>query len=170
MARTKKTLDAGDKTSNGLCLPRFTEALKRRFLQHLSESCNITASARKIGMSRHYMHQVRREDKKFAAGWADAVEQATDNLEATARGRAMDGYQRPVYQRGKLVGHETVYSDRMTELLLKAHRPEKFREKGFDLPPGSEIVIALRSAPATEADTEVKDVIKKEEKVLKITD
>jgi hypothetical protein len=115
------------------------------------------------------MHRLRRNDKEFAKDWADAIEEATDALEAAARGRAIDGHKRPIYQGGKHVGDEIVYSDRMTEILLKAHRPEQFREKGFDLPPGSEIVIAMRTTGDDKSDKAV-DVTPQTDKPEKITD
>lgn len=156
-------------TSNGACLPAITPELRALFCKHLAETCNVTKSAGMIGASRQQMHYLRRRDKDFAKDWASAIEEATDTLEAAARGRAIDGHERPIYQGGKLVGTETVYSDRMTEILLKAHRPEKFREKGFDLPPGSEIVIAMRTAEDVK-DKEAIDVTPQTEKPVKITD
>lgn len=159
----------GERTSNGACLPRLTESLRARFFAALAETCNVTESARRIGMSRRHMHHMRVTDKEFAKSWENAIEQATDALEAAARGRAIDGYKRPIYQGGKKVGEEIVYSDRMTEILLKAHRPEKFREKGFDLPPGSEIVIAMRTASDDKSDKAI-DVTPGVEKPVKITD
>ncbi len=132
-------------TSNGACKPGMTPELRARFFEHLSESCNVTLSAKAIGMSRSHMHTLRRNDKTFAKEWDNAIEIATDALEHAARKRAMDGYQRPIYQRGELVGHEPCFSDALMITLLKAHRPEKFRDKGFDLPPGSEIVISLKT-------------------------
>lgn len=133
------------KTSNGACSPGMSPKLRALFFKTLAESCNVTMSARAIGMSRSHMHTLRRNDKTFAKEWDDAMQQATDALEHTARKRAMEGYKRPVFQRGELVGHEICYSDALTIALLKAHRPEKFRDKGFDLPPGSEIVISLKT-------------------------
>lgn len=54
-----------------------------------------------------------------------------DALEHKARERAL-GWEEPVYNKdGDVVGTRKVYSDKMMEMLLKAHRPEKFREK-FD--------------------------------------
>ena len=156
-------------TSNGAHKPKMSPALRALFFDTLAKTCNVTESARAIGMSRSHMHKLRRDNKDFAKDWADAEEQATDALEHAARGRAIDGYQRPVYQRGVLVGHETCYSDALTITLLKAHRPEKFREKGFDLPPGSEIIIAMRTADDKPANEAI-DVAPGVEKPVKITD
>lgn len=141
-------------TSNGACLPPVSGELYAQFFIQLAKTCNVTASAAAIGVSRQHVHHLRRTRKDFAKSWDDAMEQATDALEAAARGRAIDGYQRPVYQRGELVGYETCYSDALTITLLKAHRPEKFRDKGFDLPPGSEIVISMKSGKDDDSKTD----------------
>ena len=37
--------------------------------------------------------------------------------------------QRPVYQAGALAGYVTEYSDLLLQLLLRANRPDKYREK-----------------------------------------
>ena len=159
-------------TSNGACMPGMTAELRARFFEHLAESCNVTLSAQAIGMSRGHMHNLRRNDKAFAKDWDNAIEIATDALEHAARKRAMDGYQRPIYQRGELVGYEPCYSDQLMITLLKAHRPEKFRDKGFDLPPGSEIVISMKTGKDDDdKDTGMVDVTPgAPEKVESITD
>ena len=43
------------------------------------------------------------------------------------RRRGLHGYEEPVFQGGKMVGKIRRYSDRLLEILAKAHRP-KFRE------------------------------------------
>lgn len=130
-------------TSNGSMLPRPTGDLYALFFKQLAKTCNVTKSAAAIGVSRQHVHHLRRTKPEFAKDWDNAIEQATDALEEAARGRAMDGYQRPVYQRGELVGYETCYSDALMITLLKAHRPGKFRDKGLELPAGSEIIISM---------------------------
>lgn len=58
------------------------------------------------------MYEWRDDDPDFAAAWAEAEETAIDALEKVARDRATEGK-----------------SDRMLEILLKAHRPEKYVER-----------------------------------------
>ena len=50
-----------------------------------------------------------------------------DAVEAEIRRRGVEGWDEPVFQGGKRVGVIRRYSDRMLEILAKAHRP-KFRE------------------------------------------
>jgi hypothetical protein len=78
---------------------------------------------------RNTPYEIRQKDPEFAALWEEALQVATDVLEHEARERAM-GWDEPVFDKdGNQCGTRRVYSDRMMELLLKAHRPEKFREK-----------------------------------------
>ena len=106
------------------------------FLEHLRQSANVTASADFALVDRSTVYRWREEDAAFALAWADTLEAATDALEAEARRRAMDGVEeyltgkdglirdsdgRPVMQRR--------YSDTLMVQLLRAHRPDKFRDR-----------------------------------------
>jgi hypothetical protein len=61
-----------------------------------------------VGRSTAYRH--RQADEGFALAWADALEDACDELEAEARRRAKEG------------------SDQLLMFLLKAHRPAVYRD------------------------------------------
>ena len=73
---------------------------------------------------------MRRRSEDFAAQWDNALEEGTDLLEAEARRRAVTGIDKPVYYKGEVVGSITKYSDRLLMFLLRAHRPQKFRDGG----------------------------------------
>jgi len=64
----------------------------------------------------------------FAAAWDEALEIATGSLELEARRRAQKGVLEPVYYKGKKVGAVRKYSDTLLIFLLKAHRPDKYRD------------------------------------------
>lgn len=68
-----------------------------------------------------------REDAAYRAQWDEALQDACDLLEREARRRAVDGWPEPVWHKGEMCGTVQKYSDRMLELLLQAHRPERFR-------------------------------------------
>lgn len=73
---------------------------------------------------------MRKNDPEFAEAWLLALEAGNDVLEAEALRRAVDGVDEPVFtQKGELAGHVRKYSDTLLALLLKAHLPEKFRER-----------------------------------------
>lgn len=69
------------------------------------------------------------EAEAFREAWDAALEDSTDLLEEEAFVRAHDGRSKPVFFMGDQCGVIQVYSDRMLECLLKARRPEKFRER-----------------------------------------
>ena len=84
---------------------------EKRFLTALANTANVRASCQAANVSRDYVYKRRRNNKAFAAAWAEALEDACDVLEAKARQRALSGE-----------------SDTLLIFLLKAHRPEKFRD------------------------------------------
>lgn len=88
-----------------------TDRAREAFLKTLRETCNVSASCRAAMIGRTAAYDWRRDDADFAAAWEEAEEEAVDKLEEVARERAIDG------------------SDRMMEILLKAHRPEKYVER-----------------------------------------
>lgn len=79
------------------------------------------------------MYRLREAEPDFAAAWDAAVEEGTDLLEDEARRRAVEGVikERGVYYRGDLVGTEIEinYSDGLMTTLLKARRPDVYRER-----------------------------------------
>lgn len=89
-----------------------TDRAREAFLTVLADSCNVSEAARAAGVPRRTVYNWRADDTEFAAAWDEAVETASDALEQVARDRAMSGQ-----------------SDRMLEILLKAHRPDKFKER-----------------------------------------
>jgi AcrR family transcriptional regulator len=114
----------------------LTEAQIEKFLLHLAGSGNVSASAEAVGLSRSTFYTLRKDDDEFAAAWADAVETATDALEAEARRRAVDGYDEYVTCKDGLVlgsdgqpVFQKRHSDSLLALLLRAHRPDKFRDR-----------------------------------------
>ena len=83
---------------------------QQRFLAALRNSGNVRASCQAAGVSRKHAYTTRQNDEEFQAQWNDAMEDAIEYLEAIARQRAATS------------------SDTLLIFLLKAHRPEKYRE------------------------------------------
>ncbi|GAJ29958.1 hypothetical protein KOE73_07705 [Acidomonas methanolica] len=124
---------------------------KRIFLDHLALTANVTASARVAGVERGTIYHWRDADPVFAAGWADALEAATDALEAEARRRAVEGVEEPILSGGKVVADPATgnplmrrrYSDGLMRVLLRAHRPSRFREMEEKEGRNGEVVVRL---------------------------
>jgi hypothetical protein len=105
-----------------------TEKWKQIFIEELARSGNVLLSSRKAGVSRTTVYLARKDDPAFADNWDDAMDEAVDLLEAVARGRAVNGIDKPIYRGGVQVGTIREYSDTLLIFLLKAHRPERFRD------------------------------------------
>lgn len=99
------------------------------FLKELRETANVSASARAAGVARRTVYVWRYADPEFAEAWADAELEAADTLEREAWRRAVEGVDEPVFHLGQKCGQIRRYSDRMLEILLKGHKPEKFVER-----------------------------------------
>lgn len=99
------------------------------FLDALRDGRSITAACIDAGVSRRTAYDWREADDEFRKEWDSAVDEGTDRLEDEAHRRARDGVAKPVFQGGKRVGTIQEYSDTLTIFLLKARRPEKFKER-----------------------------------------
>lgn len=106
-----------------------TEARKERFLKELARRANVSAAAKKAKIPRSTVYDWYKADEEFARRWDEAVDVAVDGLEEEAWRRAKDGVLKPVYQKGEKVGQVREYSDQLMVTLLKAHKPEKYRER-----------------------------------------
>lgn len=104
---------------------------KPKFIDKLRRTGNISAACHAAKISRAWAYEERKSDAAFAAQWNDALEEACDALELEARQRATKGAKRPVYSKGEFVDWVYEPSDALIMFLLKAHRPEKYREN-FD--------------------------------------
>lgn len=109
---------------------------RTRFLEELAQSGNVTLAAQAAGSNRNTFYEHRKADDAFAADWDEALEIATDALEAEARRRALHGVEEPLVSKGRILrdddGNPVVirrYSDSLMQMLLRAHRPEKYRER-----------------------------------------
>lgn len=118
---------------------RYSSVLKtkRIFLNHLALSANVTSSARVARVERGTVYRWKEHDSAFAEAWVQALEEATDTLEAEARRRAVEGIEEPIMSRGKIMNDPVTgsllmrrrYSDGLMRFLLKAHRPSRFGER-----------------------------------------
>lgn len=124
----------------------------RIFLETLANAQSVAASCRVAGYERRRVYEWRDKDEEFAKAWADAEEAGTDKLEDEAKRRAEEGVARIILHEGKpvIIGYtadgdpclpedkdcarteilrESRHSDTLMIFLLKARRPEKYRER-----------------------------------------
>lgn len=121
--------DTNDTIKKGQSIPAQWQ---ERFLASLRKYANVSAAAKAARVSRSFAYEQRAVDPLLAAAWQDALDEACDGLEREAWRRAAQGVRREkgVYHLGDKVATEvlTEYSDTLLIVLLKAHRPEKYRE------------------------------------------
>lgn len=103
-----KNLESGTYENN----PGRHEAIwKAAFINSLRSHGNITAACIAAVIDRSTAYKAKERDPEFAAKWEDALDQAVELLELAAHTRAL------------------THSDALMIFLLKAHRPEKYRER-----------------------------------------
>lgn len=119
------------------------------FIAALAGTGNVKEACAAVGVGRSTVYDRRLRDTEFAIAWVEAEDQSHDTLEREAWRRAAEGVEEPVFQGGKQVGAIRKYSDTLLIFLLKARRPEKYRDNhrvehtGAD---GGPIMVEDRSA------------------------
>lgn len=93
---------------------------------------NVSKACQAIRIARSTAYDHKKNDADFSANWEETLDFGFDDLEQEARRRAFKGTKKPVYQKGECVGYVQEYSDTLLIFLLKAARPEKYRER-YDL-------------------------------------
>ena len=108
-------------------------AWKEAFINSLRQMPNVAVACEAAHVSRATVYAARKTSAKFAKRWATACEHAIDKLEAYCWKRAAVGVKRGVWMKdadGNPIKVEDIaeVSDGLASFLLKAHRPEKYRE------------------------------------------
>lgn len=140
MSETSKRAKTAPRRTANRTLKKPARDWKPVFLAELAKTGNVSAAVHKAGIARSVAYEARSvEDLKdpaarvqaaaFARAWDEALDVAIDALEAEARRRAVQGVLEPVgWHKGVAGGKVRKYSDTLLIVLLKAHRPEKYRE------------------------------------------
>ena len=99
------------------------------FLGELRVWPNISRACRIAGISRGTAYKHRDDFSEFAEAWDDALETGLDAWEEEAARRAFEGVDKPVIYQGEITDTYKEFSDTLAITMLKAHRPEKYRER-----------------------------------------
>lgn len=102
---------------------------EKAFIAALADSGVVSSACAAAEVARSTVYEQRKNYEDFAAAWDNAIEIAADALEAEIRRRALEGVQEPIYYKGVLVDHVRKYSDTLAMFILKATRPQKYRER-----------------------------------------
>jgi hypothetical protein len=99
------------------------------FLEAFEQTGMVSRACEAIGISRQTAYAERQRNEDFAVEWHDVEERVTETMEREAYRRAVEGVTEPVVSAGKHVTDVQSYSDRLLEFMLKARRPEKYRDR-----------------------------------------
>lgn len=120
-------------------VPRVRARARKRalFLRVLGETGNVTEACRRAKVGRTQVYAWRESDVEFRKAWGDAEEVAMDAVEAEIRRRGLEGFDETTIEKdgkGKTITTKRVrrYSDRLLEVLARAHRPA-FRESRVEV-------------------------------------
>lgn len=102
---------------------------KRAFLIEYMQSGRKDKAAKAAGVSYSTVWGWNNRDESFRQAYETAQEVAVDLLEMEAVRRAKDGWLKPVFQAGTLVGHVREYDSSMLMFLLKGLKPERYVER-----------------------------------------
>lgn len=110
------------------------ERMREKFIAELALRGNVSDAAKAAAIDRRTAYRWKESEPEFAAAWEDALETAIDAMEREAHRRAFKGTRKPLIGRvakdqDGIITYVTEYSDALATLLLKAHRPEKYRER-----------------------------------------
>lgn len=105
------------------------DARKAAYLSILAQTGIVGQAAKSSGFDRSTVFRWRQNDPEFAKDFDAAIEDAADTIEAEAMRRAVQGFDEPVWFKGEKVGTTRKHSDYLLGLLLKANKPEKYRER-----------------------------------------
>lgn len=99
------------------------------FLEAFEKTGMVSRACEAIGISRQTAYAERQRNEDFAIEWHDVEERVTETMEREAYRRAVEGVTEPVVSAGKHVTDVQSYSDRLLEFMLKARRPERYRDR-----------------------------------------
>jgi hypothetical protein len=108
---------------------KLDEVAKADYLRFLPKLVTAALALKAAGATAAQLARWREDDAAFCVEERWIREGIADQLEAEAVRRAFRGVKRPVYQGGLLAGYLTEYSDTLLVFVLKAMRPERFRDR-----------------------------------------
>jgi len=121
----------------------IADAERETFLRVLAETARVSNAATESGVSLLRWHRLRDGDPVFAEAWRAAYEAGSDTVEDEAVRRAVTGHTEPVFYQGRQVATVRKYSDSLLMFVLKARRPQRYRDRG-DVEVASDLAALLR--------------------------
>jgi hypothetical protein len=108
---------------------RTTEQMQQDALEAFEDLGNVTLACKKAKVPRRTFYNWLRDIPQYKTSFEESTKIAVGVLEAEAHRRAVGGLKKGVYYKGKRVAWQTEYSDTLLIVLLKAHAPEKYKDR-----------------------------------------
>jgi len=106
-----------------------TARMVETFLTALAKNPVVREACRVSGLPRTTVYMWKQRDPEFAKRIDEVLDQSLDDLEFALTDRALNGWKRPVFQQGQLVGHEQVFDNRAAEFILGRRRPDRWADR-----------------------------------------
>lgn len=100
------------------------EKADEAFFAGLADGLSVTQASREAGYTRKGVYRFRRRDPEFARRWVEALAIGFDLVMEEVERRGRDGFEEPVFYKGRVVGVRQRYSDRLLLARLAAGRPQ----------------------------------------------
>jgi hypothetical protein len=136
-----------------------------RFLQGLAATGNVTHSARRAGVSRGHVINLRDKEPEFKQAWENALAEFADGLERIAVRLATIGTLEPVVNGGEIVTYKRKYYPQLIMAQLKRLRPAEYAERtevrhlGATSPADTALAALLTSPALAEARVEIERIV-----------
>lgn len=103
------------------------------FLEALEMGVTVIQACRRVGVGRSTVYDERERNQTFAEAWDEVIEDTTEEMEREAYRRAVEGWrERGIYNDdGEEVGEVRKFSDTLMIFLLKARRPQTYRDQHY---------------------------------------
>lgn len=138
-------------------LQKLAAVQRDRLLAALREGWSLTQAAKEVPTSRGTVLRWTDADPEFAAAVKEAREEGTDRIEDEAYRRAVKGVARPIMYQGKRVMTIREYDTSLLILILKARRPERYRDRKDWRADEAADAVASRTPTASELEQIRKD-------------
>lgn len=102
------------------------------FLSAIMQGSSVTDATNLVGVHITLPYKRRTTDEAFKRAWREAADIGTEFLEQEAARRAYHGTLKPVFHKGEQCGFVREYSDTLMIFLLKARKPEMYRDNVED--------------------------------------
>lgn len=144
---------------NMVVIPPWTE----EFLRHLQRTGLPASAARAAGTTLKKIEEWRQQSEEFAEAYNTTLELNIDEMEATARNRAINGWEEPVFYKGYECGTVRKFDNGLLRWLIEGNRDRyspKVKHTGHDGGPLTVTIRNFNDLPAIDAEfTDVTDLV-----------